>query len=150
MDISLAPSDESDSCGFYGSGRLQRLFEILQTVTDPALLISNSTPQGKALRWIVQSDSAQLCPDQEYECPNRLIQRYTLATTYFATNGDNWRKCSASDNNCGNEVPFDNGEFSFLNVTHECSWAGITCHDSMCIQSINFGKQQFIMNCNYR
>ena len=39
--------------------------------------------------YIVFSDPAQLCPDDEPE----LTQRYVLATLYYSTDGDNWVSC---------------------------------------------------------
>ena len=103
------------------------------------MLLDNNSPQGKAVQWLLENDVAHLCPDQKYDCPNRLVQRYALATMYFATGGDDWKQCSSLDPSCGNDAPFKL-KTHFLSSSHECTWAGITCLASMCVNSINFGK----------
>ena len=49
------------------------------------LAIGSDTPQNAALNWLATTDQRQLVPDDPH-----LIQRYVLATLYFATNADEW------------------------------------------------------------
>jgi hypothetical protein len=112
------------------------IFSTIQNVTDVSLLSDLSTPQGKAIEWLINEDGAYLCPNA-----TKLIQRYVLAVMYYSTGGENWMKCSASSiasDNCGGEEPFVN-RTRFLSNDNECSWAGIRCSESLCVTQIEFG-----------
>lgn len=141
MTKSQIPSP-SPGCGLTHEERNRSIYEVLVSVSDPMSLQDRSTPQGKALEWIVEIDEANLCPDTIYTCPNALIQRYVLAVIYFSTNGDLWFQCSAASNaldSCGKEYPFSS-KTRFLDSGSECNWAGIDCNDSQCVNRIEFGK----------
>ena len=64
------------------------------------------TPQRKALNWLAFEDGMRLTPDNDHWI-KKIVQRYALATFYFATNGQTW----------------DNG-YHFLTDIDECSWNG--------------------------
>jgi hypothetical protein len=117
--------------------RSSQIYAILDEVTDPLALRNSSSVQGKAAKWLIQDDGLVVCPDNV-----KLIQRFALATIYYATNGDNWFKCSgnqlASDN-CGGEAPFWN-ETRFLSPVNECQWAGIVCNVDFCVTELEYGK----------
>jgi len=103
-----------------------------------------NTPQGKAINWLVNEDTALLCPNEQYGCPNRLQQRYTLAVTYFATGGDQWSMCSRYDEKCGTEDPFKL-QTNFLSGNHECTWAGIDCLElSNCVNKMEFEANNIV------
>jgi hypothetical protein len=81
---------------------------ILVQITDGPILTNPATPQGMAVRWILNEDPLQIDP-----CTYPTVeQRYALATFYFSTSGDNWIV------NTG-----------WLSVAGECDWFGITCVD---------------------
>eukprot|EP00977_Amphora_coffeiformis_P028908 scaffold37822_cov168-Amphora_coffeaeformis.AAC.2 len=87
------------------------------TTTNAALLISclisfdgtdtdkvlndRSSPQFQAAAWLADQD--------EYDgvsigiCDQRLLERYALASLYFATNGPNWEICNEKDPTCTRE-----------------------------------------------
>lgn len=63
------------------------------------------TPQHKAMIWLIFSDPMKLKIDSE-----NLLQRYALATLYYATRGEDWTE---------NE--------NWLNGVNECYWHGVKC-----------------------
>jgi hypothetical protein len=138
---SAAPSKR---CGIPDNERISAIFEKLKLVSAPELLSDPTTPQGKAMNWLVDDDEAFLCPNELYACPNRLPERYALAVTYFATGGAKWTQCSRSDQLCGSQNPF-NDATNFLSGNHECTWAGIGClHKSNCVNIINFEANNIV------
>ena len=80
---------------------------VLLAVTDGPVLANPTTPQGMALRFLLNDDSAQLDP---CEVPT-IVQRYALATFYFSTDGEDW----------------ENND-RWLSSSDECNWHGITCN----------------------
>ena len=115
----------------------------LSKYTDIALIYSDTTPQGRARKWILEDDSLQLCPEA-----NNLAQRYALAVLYFSTSGDEWFSCSrGSDTNfCmqGNQFRSD-GRLStprsvFLSGDYECEWGGVICHSDGLVAQIRLEK----------
>jgi len=135
---STYPSISPTRCGIPEDVRIMEIFEILRNVTDLRLLLNPDSSQGKAMNWLLYEDAAHLCPNEVYDCKNRIVQRYTLAVIYFATGGDFWSRCSRFDLNCGNETPFINAT-NFLGDGHECNWAGIKCRvESNCVTVIDF------------
>lgn len=102
-----------------------------------AVFQNSSSPQYKALQWILRGDHSFALTN---ESPN-LIQRYCLAVLYFASNGDQWTRCgkrqdlqqnhvTALGNN--NSTCLDeqgNLSFKFLSSLDECTWFGIRCID---------------------
>ena len=49
-------------------------------------LWNDSTPQGKAIRWLAEEDGLEVDPaDSEV-----LVQRYALAVFFYATGGETW------------------------------------------------------------
>ena len=139
-------SDQPIRCGIPDNELFPTILEKLEEVSDPTLLLDPSSPQGKAINWLVYEDTALLCPNEQYGCPNRLEQRYALAVTYFSTGGDQWSKCKRSDENCGTEIPFKSkNETNFLSGNHECTWAGIDCLElSNCVNDINFENNNIV------
>jgi len=96
---------------------------------------------------------------------NPLVQRYVVATFYFATEGDDWNKCTAADDfddegsvgdandNCdrivtpfgvGNDRVGDTSTDAWLGPVNECEWGGIACWGedtanlNLCIDQLDF------------
>lgn len=82
------------------------LLEILEPFTPESELLDMSTPQGMAYFFLVSEDPS-------FVCSPTVIQRYGLATLYFATDGARWT------NNDG-----------WLSPTQECDWFGVECGNS--------------------
>jgi hypothetical protein len=138
---SLLPTPEPSNeylCDLSYTKWSSMIIDVVTKISAPASLINSSTPQFKALDWLLNEDKADLCPNDA-----KLVQRYVLAVMYYSTGGDNWFKCSASPNatdSCGMEQPFVD-QTRFLNATgNECTWAGIRCSESQCVTQIEFGK----------
>lgn len=95
--------------------REEVLKETLGKVTGSSILNDFSTPQGKAFRWILDRDVAQIDP-----CTFVTIeQRYALATFFYSTSGDGW------DNSDG-----------WLTDPFECSWIGIKCNENGLVEEL--------------
>ena len=137
----------------YGPGRrrLLLLLRLREVAVPPpgggsaeALLLDESTPQGKAFRWIADGDEATLCPDGTPGGEGRrLVQRYVAAVLYYSTGGEGWEECHASDAACGTAAGSDGGggrfrpgSRPFLSEESECDWAGLTCNSGGTITSI--------------
>lgn len=75
-----------------------------------------NTPQYQALLWATNEGN----PDNLEGAHPRMINRYALATFYFATNGNAWARCSKDGTNC------EEGG-SWLLAADECGWLAITC-----------------------
>ena len=69
----------------------------------------NSLLQESALDWLVDLDPANLAVDTN---PTRLLERYTAALLYFATQGDEW---------------FEKTDWLSENLV--CSWSGLECNN---------------------
>jgi len=76
----------------------------------PVVALGNSTPEERAVHWLIQEDPLQLSVETE-EDRARLTQRYALATLYFSTSGNEWRNNS-----------------DWLSDEDECTWYGLYCH----------------------
>lgn len=96
-----------------------------------------------------------------------MVQRYVLATFYFATGGDAWGQCSAPENlddaasvaaandSCDRVVtPYavtnvrvgDTSTDAWLGPVNECEWGGVACWGSdspnldLCLDQLDFGE----------
>ena len=106
---------------------------ILETISDPSDLIDPTTSQYQAADWIIFHDELNLQPNDV-----GLLQRYALATFYFATTSDKngndviWNKCGASSVAKNNRCDIDRQTivYPFFSKFSECSWFGITCDET--------------------
>ena len=77
------------------------------------------SPQYQAALWSVNED---LYPTSGFADPS-FVQRFALATFYFATIGDLWVKCDRNDEACA-----ASGEVTaWLSNNDECTWDGLEC-----------------------
>jgi hypothetical protein len=111
-------------------------------VSNPVDVGTPGTPQNLAMDWIINLDTARLCPQD----PN-LIQRYVTAVFYYSTRGDRWETCKApidvSDPVAiaiGN-ADCPNGD-AWLTPSSECDWGGLRCDGGDFITRIDFGAYQ--------
>lgn len=94
------------------------LLEMLSMITPEGLLTDSNTPQGRAYQFMIND------PLQPDVCTYpTTIQRYTMATIYYSTNGANW---------------VDNT--GWLSATNECSWLGATCDGGTDLTRFELGK----------
>jgi hypothetical protein len=99
------------------------------------------------MEWIINEDKAALCPEDK-----SLVQRYTLATLYFSTNGDRWLTCNKPDNvsdaeavaqaneECTIAPVSGSGSDAWLTPGSECSWGGVICDSNLQAEQIDIGK----------
>jgi hypothetical protein len=99
---------------------------------EVSVLTNPSTPQWEALSWLVFEDTSNMDPET---APGRdILERFVLATFYFATNGDNWKD-----------------KFNFLQETSVCAWnngatiqdnsfRGIQCNGSGQVSALTLSK----------
>jgi len=129
---SLTPSSSSqptnEACNLSSEERAAQIRVLLSTVSNSSLFDDPTTPQAQALNWITNEDTIEpvLCPNQIGEdCTmggtvNPMVQRYIMATFYFATQGENgWIKVN-----------------KWLTPVNECEWGGVTCWN-LCIEKLN-------------
>eukprot|EP00562_Extubocellulus_spinifer_P003752 CAMPEP_0178536250 /NCGR_PEP_ID=MMETSP0696-20121128/35978_1 /TAXON_ID=265572 /ORGANISM="Extubocellulus spinifer, Strain CCMP396" /LENGTH=1142 /DNA_ID=CAMNT_0020168443 /DNA_START=316 /DNA_END=3745 /DNA_ORIENTATION=- len=102
----------------------------LEAISDATDLRRTTTPQGKAVDWLVFEDPSYLCADDIH-----LIQRYVLAVIYYSTGGDEtWLTCSKTEDIANTCVI---GE-RYLSNYHECVWSGIGCNADNFVTKIAF------------
>jgi hypothetical protein len=87
--------------------RLNGVVEYLSSVSSGKDLNTDNTPQNLAANWLAFNDGMNLdVPvSTNTKAGARFIQRYALATLYFATSGDDWKIDS-----------------NFLSNQSECDW----------------------------
>ena len=88
-----------------------------------------SAPQYKAIDWAWESALEEGIDMQS----DRMIQRFALATFYFATNGDEWVRCGRKSTRC--DVTQE-----WLTGADECDWYAIECDEEGDVTEIYFRK----------
>lgn len=131
--MTLSPSEYHPRCPCYTENeRLQIFTERVYHISDASDLVISNGPQIKALLWLLQEDEAHLCPSDP---TGVFIQRYVMATLYFATNGNDWSNCTRSE--VSTWTPCPGGASRFLSPASECTWGGCKCDGSGNIVTIN-------------
>jgi hypothetical protein len=120
LSPSAAPSPSPSSVPT--SSNFDALLGAIKTVYDNDDAFNEAfgdfgSPQYKAALWAAAEGSLGLAPDHP-----RTLNRYYLATFYFATNGDNWFRCARESTDCGD------GE-EWLTPSDECQWLAVDCAD---------------------
>ena len=82
-----------------------RILELFAEFSGLAVLQQPDTPQWQAYQWITADPMLAIWSDSQ------LLQRYALATLYFATDGGRW------------------DTVEFLLSTSYCDWDGVACHE---------------------
>lgn len=73
-----------------------------------AALLNIHSPQFHAYGWLVEDDKSTDGDDDKYD-DEQLFQRYALATLYFATNGEGWKRSGG-----------------WITSADECDWFGVS------------------------
>jgi len=150
---SLAPSSfpstaPTQSCNLDEEER-SRLIRIFLNAVSGSEVDAPGTPQYLAAEWIVNQDPSRLCPQDP-----RLIQRYTVALFYYATDGGGWAQCSAPANftdpvaiayanaNCNVSIALLDvaPANAWLTPSSECSWGGLACDANEKLERIEFER----------
>ena len=116
--------DFNPQCGTTEAVRQASMLSIFESVSNPTLLATPGTSQNSAAQSLY-ADTTRCQND------SNLIQLFSLAVFYFATDGDNWASCSQNDSNCANK---------FLSTGSECQWSGVTCNANNNVFKLIFGK----------
>lgn len=126
-----APTSEPTiQCNMDEVERHSSILKQLESISDATDLRRTTTPQGKAVDWLVFEDPSYLCADDIH-----LIQRYVLAVLYYSTGGDEtWLTCSKTEDIANACVI---GE-RYLSNYHECVWSGIGCNADNFVTKIAF------------
>lgn len=120
-------------------------------MSNPEDFDEPGTPQNLALEWILNEDTAYLCPQDE-----SLVQRYVLAVFYYSTRGDRWRECSAPKDfsdpvsialaNAACTIQVEGGDSdAWLTPSAECAWGGLACDIQSEIIRIEMGKYTLLV-----
>ncbi|KAL7527300.1 hypothetical protein ACHAXR_005110 [Thalassiosira sp. AJA248-18] len=75
----------------HGTNRLELLVAVIVGwgVTPAEVFENHESPQYHALYWMAHEDVLRYAPENDHWI-KKIIQRYTLAVLYFATNGEAW------------------------------------------------------------
>ena len=101
--------------------RVEGIGRLIIRLTDDDLLMDAGTSQGRALLWLLNDDPAMIDPCTYPD----VVQRYTLVTLYYATEGESWRE---------NE--------SWLSESSECDRFNVTCDTSGAVTDLVLGKSK--------
>jgi hypothetical protein len=116
VGVTVAGNNKNDL-----SPRQQELSDYVASISDPAALADSARPQAKAYHWLVFDDDLWV-NESDVVTKEMAVQRYVLATFYFATSGPN----------------------SWIENTwlqgHECSWTGIQCNTADQVRALVLGK----------
>jgi len=95
-----------------------------------------NSPQNLAYNWLLEDDAMKLSAS---DVP-AIIQRYSLASLYFATDGDKWTNCGRG----GSVSSCPNLPQRFLSGASECLWFGADCDADGYIDKINLRENGLI------
>lgn len=156
---SSAPSSPPSSmptveCNMNQETRSLLMQIFLNRVSDDEALEAVGTPQHSAFQWLLNDDTAYLCPQDP-----SLVQRYVLAVMYFSTRGNRWFQCGAPTDLSDPDAVAQandactivatpgtrrNNSYAWLTDVSECQWGGIACDDDNNVVRIDMGKNNCI------
>ena len=98
---------------------------VQEGVSDPSHFTIPTSPQSKALQWILNKDPMQLEPNGR-----DLIDRYALAVFYHSMNTTTITTVTENDNHTNSslmvpERPWD--DYTWMTNTSVCDWNGVLC-----------------------
>jgi len=100
------------------------LLAIVNDITPEAVILTPGTSYNEAFNWLVNVDSAQVCPENELD----VIQRYIMAANYFIFNGDGWEVCNAEL--APTPAPCISDDQRHLSGSNVCQWFNVTCDEA--------------------
>ena len=135
-----APAPTTNECNFTNEQRTEGIRTIVETVSRSDELNDDGSAQNLAFNWLISDDSENslvVCPDDE----TLVLQRYILALVYYATDGDEWDRCTEGSNDCFTTNRGVVTEFEpYLSKEDVCSWFGIECTDDNVVTKVKLGK----------
>jgi hypothetical protein len=66
--------------------------ELVSTLSSHEVLQDPSSPQSKAVAWMVGQPDLNFIHIQGFDVESRVKERYAMAVFYFSTNGENWTR----------------------------------------------------------
>lgn len=127
LEPTQAPTAAPTLAGF------EEIVDTLTTITPYSVITDPSTPQNAAVAWLMREDEFEV--DFNANAP-KLLQRYAVATVYFATVGSSWtRQCqflTNQDECLWNEVDSNNITYG----VKECNEQGLATKLSLCKCSV--------------
>eukprot|EP00804_Cyclotella_cryptica_P023537 CCRYP_012159-RB/>CCRYP_012159-RB protein AED:0.37 eAED:0.37 QI:235/1/1/1/1/1/4/317/483 len=133
-------------CGLTPEERATAFTDLALTVTPQETLNDPFSSQSLALQWIIEEDALDppVCPNAD-DC--KAIERYVMASFYFAAGGGKWDQCNAPTSNtpeaiqaandaCNRVVtpfPVNNPRIgaestdAWLSPSDTCNWGGLAC-----------------------
>lgn len=121
--------------GLTPSERELGIFDVVNDISPPALVIDKSSQQNRAYNWLVFFDPAQVCPDEILN----VTQRYILSLIYFSTGGDEWAACNGPDADVVNPCGSAGNRTRYLTGANVCQWYLNEC-DGGVLTNITLGK----------
>lgn len=138
--------DASLLCGLTAEERAAAFTALAQSVTPQSILDDPFSSQSLALQWIIEDDVpiTPVCPNTD-DC--KAIERYVMASFYFAAGGGKWDQCNAparftpaaiarANEDCDRVVtpfPVNNPRIgadstdAWLTPSDTCEWGGLAC-----------------------
>jgi hypothetical protein len=101
--------------------REEQLLALVNDVTPEASILTLDTGYNDAFNWLVNVDSAQVCPENVHD----VLQRYIMAANYFLLSGDGWDKCNAKTS--PSIAPCNDDNQRHLSGASVCRWFNVTC-----------------------
>ena len=100
-------------------------------------LWNDSTPQGKAIRWLAEEDGLEVYPaDSEV-----LVQSYALAVIFYATGGETWIEKAHFLSNMSVCHWNERDEYDPMRVHEVYLYLGTTCTDyNSEVNTLSLGK----------
>ena len=110
---------------------------VANSVSGP-VAFDDSSPQGKALDWIVNLDPNYACPEDP-----GLRSRYAMAVLYYSTGGDRWTSCNAPNSGDAASQAVANancpGGNAWLTGGSVCDWNFVSCDARNNVIEIDIG-----------
>jgi len=137
------PTSVVSHCNIAPADRRQLLRNIIEPILSPTSDLDDiGSPAYLAFEWLVEEDGYHICPA---ELESKIIQRFIVAKLYFEQEGETWFECSSpeysyySNPTCNPTIQNDDGHLDgtpWLDSSHECDWAFLTCDEDLCITKI--------------
>ena len=137
IQLSETPSfSPTPRCNLSESQRRDQILLLLTQASSITDIGTQDSPQNLAAEWLIEQDTRFLCPND----PD-LVQRYSLAASYYSLRGNLWEQCRAptdfsdpnaiaeANANCNIEVVPGTGSDAWLTPSSECRWGGVACFD---------------------
>ena len=148
-----------DKCKVSEKEHRDGILQIVKEVSEDQLFSDVTSPQRRAVEWLIEKDDLFICPHQH---PRKIKQRYILAVFYMTTGGSSWMKCYEGHEDCKYSavsrkddddaiISITSGDKAYLSPVDECEWAGTTCDHIAYINNVSLSgilnlRQSFVNN----